>query len=215
MHQSTRAGRNPRPEKVEAVLTAARKLFLTLGYSNTTTDMVQKESGVSKATLYNCYGTKESLFAAVIEQECQVFREVFTEILPETRSLEKGLYSMGRAYLDVLVNPDTLDFYRVMVSEAARFPELASNFLEIGPRTTHSLFTGFIHSHCATLSNEQADRFGAMFMSLLRGEMHTRCLLRIDYRPSEKELNDHATYAVEMVMRNIEALTRSAGQTRQ
>ena len=46
MHQSTRAGRNPRPEKVEAVLAAARKLFLTFGFSNTTTDMVQKESGV-------------------------------------------------------------------------------------------------------------------------------------------------------------------------
>ena len=210
MHQSTRAGRNPRPEKVEAVLAAARKLFLTYGFSNTTTDMVQKESGVSKATLYNCYGTKESLFAAVIEQECKVFREVFTEILPETKSLEKGLYSMGRAYLDVLVTPDTLAFYRVMVSEASRFPELASNFLDIGPRTTHALFTDFIHSHYNTLTNEQADRFGAMFMSLLRGEMHTRCLLLINYRPSAKELDDHAVYAVQMVMRNIEALSRSS-----
>lgn len=209
MQQSTRAGRNPRPEKVEAVLTAARKLFLTLGYSTTTTDMVQKESGVSKATLYNCYDTKESLFAAVIEQECQIFREVFTEILPETKSLEKGLYSMGKAYLDVLVNAETLDFYRVMVSEAARFPELAKKFLEIGPQTTHALFTDFIHSHYIKLNSEQADRFGAMFMSLLRGEMHTRCLLLVDYRPSESELNDHVTYAVQMVMRNIEALTQS------
>ena len=39
-------------EKDQKILDAATKFFLIHGFSGTTTDMIQKEAGVSKATMY-------------------------------------------------------------------------------------------------------------------------------------------------------------------
>ncbi|MDB9680909.1 TetR/AcrR family transcriptional regulator, partial [Acinetobacter baumannii] len=41
-------------EKDQKILDAATKFFLIHGFSGTTTDMIQKEAGVSKATMYGC-----------------------------------------------------------------------------------------------------------------------------------------------------------------
>src|SRR3546814_490726 len=59
--------------KALTVLRAARNVFLTHGFSAATTDMIQREAGVSKSTVYAHYANKEALFTAVIEAECASF----------------------------------------------------------------------------------------------------------------------------------------------
>ncbi len=46
-------------EKDQKILDAATKFFLIHGFSGTTTDMIQKEAGVSKATMYGCFKNKK------------------------------------------------------------------------------------------------------------------------------------------------------------
>ncbi|MFY0080494.1 TetR/AcrR family transcriptional regulator, partial [Acinetobacter baumannii] len=62
-------------EKDQKILEAATKFFLIHGFSGTTTDMIQKEAGVSKATMYGCFKNKEAMFAAVIERKCANMQE--------------------------------------------------------------------------------------------------------------------------------------------
>src|SRR3546814_1070545 len=45
--------------KALTVLRAARNIFLTHGFSAATTDMIQREAGVSKSTVYAHYANKE------------------------------------------------------------------------------------------------------------------------------------------------------------
>ncbi|MDR0577879.1 MAG: TetR/AcrR family transcriptional regulator, partial [Candidatus Accumulibacter sp.] len=59
-----------RNDKELAVLEAAISVFLAHGFSAATTDMIQREAGVSKATMYACFPNKEALFAAAIEHQC-------------------------------------------------------------------------------------------------------------------------------------------------
>jgi Transcriptional regulator len=59
--------------KAYTVLRAARKIFLTYGFSGATTDMIQREAAVSKSTVYAHYANKEALFIAVVEAECRIF----------------------------------------------------------------------------------------------------------------------------------------------
>lgn len=65
-----RAGRPTaaRAAKIEAeVRTAARKLFLEMGFEAASMDLVASAAGVSKGTLYSRYASKDALLLAVIE----------------------------------------------------------------------------------------------------------------------------------------------------
>ena len=59
----------PTMSKKDRVAIAATDVFLTHGFSAATTDMIQQAAGVSKATVYASWSSKEALFSAVIEQQ--------------------------------------------------------------------------------------------------------------------------------------------------
>jgi TetR/AcrR family transcriptional repressor of mexJK operon len=54
-------------EKRRAMLEAARELFVTQGYELASVDAIAAEAGVSKRTVYDHFGDKETVFAAVLE----------------------------------------------------------------------------------------------------------------------------------------------------
>src|ERR1700755_3264220 len=58
------AGR--RPEKTEAILEAAGQLFREQGYGAVSMDQIAREAGVSKATVYAHFESKDELFGAVV-----------------------------------------------------------------------------------------------------------------------------------------------------
>ena len=60
-----RRGRSP--EKRRAMLEAARELFVTEGYELASVDAIAARAGVSKRTVYDHFGDKETVFAAVLE----------------------------------------------------------------------------------------------------------------------------------------------------
>ena len=49
----------------DAVLTAARELFLTRGYGATTIDQIAARAGVSKPTVFSAVGNKQAVMAAL------------------------------------------------------------------------------------------------------------------------------------------------------
>src|SRR6185312_14690775 len=65
-----REGTSPR-RKVVLILEAARALFLEVGYGATSVDAIARAAGVSKATLYGHFPSKEALFEAVVVAQCR------------------------------------------------------------------------------------------------------------------------------------------------
>jgi AcrR family transcriptional regulator len=51
------------------IIDAASRLFLEHGYAATSMDVVAQQAGVSKATVYALFESKDNLFAAMIERE--------------------------------------------------------------------------------------------------------------------------------------------------
>lgn len=58
--------------KREAILEAAKALFLSLGYANTSMDAVAAAAGVSKLTVYSHFTDKQTLFCSAVMATCQV-----------------------------------------------------------------------------------------------------------------------------------------------
>lgn len=61
------AGRPRDPEADTAILTAAFELFLERGLDGTSIEQVAKRAGVTRATVYRRFATKEELLFSVIE----------------------------------------------------------------------------------------------------------------------------------------------------
>jgi len=138
------SGSSKANEKDQKILDAATKFFLTHGFSGTTTDMIQKEAGVSKATMYGCYKNKEVMFAAVIERQCTNMQEQIILVETKAENLRSALTEIGKTYLRFILSPSGLSFFRVCIAEAVRFPELSEKFFQVGPERLAKIIAGYL-----------------------------------------------------------------------
>jgi TetR/AcrR family transcriptional regulator, mexJK operon transcriptional repressor len=128
------------PAKRAAIEGAALALFLRDGYARTSVDAVAREAGVSKRTVYDYYGDKQRLFLDVIAQTQAGHEDRFRVLLDRTLpadapDLEAALVAFGRAFASgVAQTPDRNAMVRLLVAEAAHFPELLERWREPGPQ---------------------------------------------------------------------------------
>ena len=128
------------PSKRAAIESAALTLFLRDGFARTSVDAVAREAGVSKRTVYDYYGDKQTLFLDVIARTQAGYEDRFRELLDRTLpadapDLEAALTAFGRAFASgVAQTPDRNAMVRLIVAEAAHFPELLERWREAGPQ---------------------------------------------------------------------------------
>ena len=96
-------------------------------------DMIAREAGVSKATVYAHFAGKEELFGAVIGRECERCFARFSAGELDPRDVRSSLAMLGRRFLDLVLSPDAIALHRIIVAEVTRFPALGQVFWQAGP----------------------------------------------------------------------------------
>lgn len=190
----------PRQAKTEKILDAALQTFLESGYGAASVDVITARAGVSKATVYTRFPSKQDMFAAVIGRECRACAERMTlaEISPAP-DLALALHRIADTLLDIITLPRNLAIQRLVIAEWTRFPELGRVFYESGPLgTLQNLATfmqregerGLLHFEDATVAAQH-------FISLLRGDIQIRALLGVGdlSKAARKRVADHAVAA--------------------
>ena len=168
--------------KVEQILAAAGRLFRENGYAMTSMDAVALEADVSKATLYVYFAGKRELFAAVIGDEGdRRSRSLITgeDGHEDTRT---KLLRFGRAVQDLLLAPETISSYRMVVGEAGRLPDLGRVYYENGAGRLlgrlEEFFSGAMDA--GKLRAGDPRRAAEQFVGLVRGDLMLRALLGVD-----------------------------------
>jgi AcrR family transcriptional regulator len=174
----------PRPRKQEAtdpsgenrklrqILHAAHALFTADGFDQTSMDAVAREAGVSKATLYVHFTSKDDLLLTLVDDEC---RRLGPQTLwqPDARpiELEPGLRAIARGYTAFFLDDRGLKLHRLVMSNAARFPEMARAFVAAGPRRCEDEVATFLQAAVAQGLLRIPDiRLAAVqFLSLVQG----------------------------------------------
>ncbi len=115
--------------KGEAISAAALRLFLRDGYERTSVDAIAAEAGVSKRTIYNRYGDKESLFLSVLRDTYAAMTATFGRIaeahLSEITDVRQDLTAFARDVAFTLLRaPERIGLIRLMMAEAPYFPAL-------------------------------------------------------------------------------------------
>jgi AcrR family transcriptional regulator len=196
-----------------AVLKAATSVFLTHGFNAATTDMIQREAGVSKATMYACFPGKEAMFIAVIERQCAVMSESFKAIRMAPGDIVKTLTDLGVSYLKLVLSPPALALFRVVAAEAPRIPELGRRFYLAGPQLAvdkvATLLTEAVQAGEIDVQTIGIDAAATLFLSLVRGKGLLECLTHPNARPSEAQIDHWVQLAVTGFLRAFGAASHS------
>jgi AcrR family transcriptional regulator len=189
--------------KAESILAAASRTFLAGGFGAVSMDLIAREAGVSKATLYAHFAGKEELFGAMVGRVCERRFETFTAGELDPRDVRASLTTLGRRFLELVLSPEAIAVHRIIVAEVTRFPELGRVFWRAGPERTLGQIEAFMRSAGAAGTLEIADaRLAAeQFVGLMRGENHLRHLLRLEPEASGRRIARAAAAAVDTFLR--------------
>lgn len=173
-------------------------MFLETGFGAATVDAIAAEAGVSKATLYTRFDSKQTLFAAVIERECRACskRMTLAEEAP-AKDFKTALRRVAETILDIFAEPQNLAIFRLVLAEIPRFPELGRLFYDAGPAVTLSNLTAFLSRNRDSLRTMDPGSAAQDLISLLRGDLHIRALLGVGdlSAHARRRIAEHAVYA--------------------
>jgi AcrR family transcriptional regulator len=186
----------------QAFLQAAREVFLEHGYEAASVNEVVRRAGGSLATLYSQYGSKEGLFLAVAHDHQERFLE---RMMPENYRdlpLRQGLTAFAERFLDQLLNPDNVAFFRIFVSEGRKHPQLLRRQMTTNMERLGEALEEYMR--------EQPDENGVRilqprvaashFFDLIRGRMHYRVIYDPNYRIEGDERAAHIKAAIDFFL---------------
>jgi TetR/AcrR family transcriptional repressor of mexJK operon len=193
--------RELRPErdspKRQSAIEAAASLFMAHGYGAVSMDAVARAAGVSKATLYAHFSSKDQLFATIVDEACRE-RIGLEELLPtDVGDLREALIAFGARLLRFFLEERTLALYRVVTAESTRFPELGRAFYENGPVALLGAFGAWLTERAAAGSLAVTDPMMAaeQFVGMLRMGVFLRASLGLAV-PTETEIDATVEAAV-------------------
>lgn len=187
--------------KRSAILDAAQACFLDHGFASTSMDLVAATAGVSKATIYAHFQSKDELFGAIIQRRCDDQAEGLGALsVDESLDARAALTEIGRTLLALLVEPRVLGIYRMVVSETPRNPDLARIYFDAGPLRGKERLVAILEALTRRGQLSCPDPWQAVdqFIGMLRGEVFSRALLGLP--PSERTDAEHTVASAVEVM---------------
>lgn len=176
------------------ILAAARTLFITVGYEETTTTMILAGSGVSRGAMYYHFVSKES-----------IFEELYVETGRQVMERAQGAGSAGT---DPLV-----DQCVAWLTEASR-PDAAAILLELGPAvlgwrrcreldSEHRLALGALAAEAVDRDGSSGELTAAMLRAAIR-----EAALVLAHNDDQSPNADQVTEAVAALVRGLYGLPK-------
>jgi len=114
------------------ILQTALLLFGEKGFDGTSMDMIAKQLGYSKATLYQYFDNKEDLFSAVMKET--PFHFNFINIKPDTNNmdLKSAIIKIGMNYMSIFDTPERIAFTKSIIRDSNKHPEISASYHKNG-----------------------------------------------------------------------------------
>lgn len=189
--------------KIGQILVAARTLFLTNGYGNTSMDAVAKHAGVSKSTVYAHFANKEQLFGAVVSTVRQRLHDALIGLsTTDQRDVSKMLRQIGTQFLHYVTEPTSVTIFRVVIGEIHNFPELGREMYKSGHLVVIRTVADFLQrwTDIGLLKVDDPMLAARQFLTLVKSDLQFRCLLDSDKVASESDIKRNVESATAMFL---------------
>ena len=196
-------GRPKDPAKRRAILDAAKTLFLSHGYANTSMDAVAAEAGVSKLTVYSHFNDKETLFSSAVMAKCEEQLPPLFFELPAGIPVEKVLLNIARGFHQLINSDESVNLHRLMMALGTQDPKLSQIFFDAGPERMVQGMERLLKriDETGALSIDLPRNAAEHFFCLLKGAGNFRLLYCCGEPLSEEASESHVQEVVGLFMR--------------
>lgn len=195
-------GRPKDLSKRNAILEAAKRLFLSDGYDGVSMDQIAAGAGVSKLTVYSHFGDKETLFSAAVQAYCeQHLPPPLFEPAPAT-ALRERLIEIATAFYEMISTPEAIQIHRLLCSPQLAETPLSKMFWDAGPQRLHDEFAALLQRRveAGELDIHDLPRAATQFFALIKGEPHAMLMFGCGVT-APTELTVHIEASVAMFLR--------------
>ncbi len=194
---SNLAIKSPYKNKREEVLDVASNCFLENGFDGTSINVMARDAGISKESIYRYFGSKEELFKAVVERELEVYRQGMesTEV-EHDHSLEEALMHIAEGTLKVLTADRTQALRRLIFHMSANGSTIGKYYYETGPKFAYYNLKKVFDRHCKN-AKFSSDKLARYFVSLVLHGIMLERQLGVVKRITKKDIHKRAKEAVD------------------
>jgi len=198
MRRARTAARPSSDDRRAAMLEIARADFLREGYAAASMSEIAAKIGGSKATLYSYFPSKKDLFAAVIEEEIRQMLAPLFEMQETQGDIRTVLERFARRFQESVLTDDAVAFYRLVIAESARFPEVGQAAYHFGVQRGLDRLAGYFAAAMERGELRRADASVAVaqFLDLCTGELHRKRLFGVAGPDDREEAERQARNAV-------------------
>lgn len=164
--------------KRQAILDAAKRLFVSLGYASTSMDAVATEAGVSKLTVYSHFNDKETLFSAAVIAKCEEQVPPLFFEWPDGAAIEQVLLNIARGFHQLINSEESVNLHRVIMALGSQDPKLSAIFYEAGPQRMLSGMERLLNkvNQSGALNIDKPRNAAEHFFCLIKGAANFRLL---------------------------------------
>jgi len=196
-------GRPKDMTKRAAILEAARQMFTRHDFVSASMDQIAACAGVSKLTVYNHFGDKDTLFSTVVREHCdQSFPAALFRPAPDT-PLRDVLLTIALTYFATISSEEALNWHRVMCSLRLRDSTLLRRFWEAGPERVRASLVELLsqRQRAGELDLPDPATAAAQFFALIRGMPYEQLVFNCTDPDAPPDICAHIEASVNMFLR--------------
>jgi len=191
-----------------AFLKAARDVFLEFGYEQANMAEIVRRAGGSLSTLYAQFGGKKGLFEAMIDARVELVTQQMQLELAAHAPVRQGLQRIGEHFLTLHASPQSIDIFRLMVSQSKKFPDMAEAWNKRATEGVRKALAIYLEdrANAGEIRIANYEIAASVFLDLVRARIQFRALGVPSYVASEADIREAVDRAVKVFTGGIEAL---------
>jgi len=178
--------------KRRQIIDGACRVFLERGFDAASMGEIARAARVSKGTLYVYFNSKEELFEAIVEEQCNAQAEQIFSFDSNDRDVEAVLTRLGDAFVHFLCRrPGGISPLRTVIAIADRMPELGAKFYRAGPALGISSLKAYLEQQVAAgvLKPHDSEVVAAQFIDSCLSLTFKPMLFNFAGPPSDQEIS--------------------------
>jgi TetR/AcrR family transcriptional regulator, mexJK operon transcriptional repressor len=188
----------------EAVLRAAADVFLESGYEKASLSEIMARAGGSKAFVYEQFGDKAGLFAAMMADRCAHILQPLNDDVPKPEDPRSALTRFGRRFMEIICDPQALSLQRVAMSEGHRNPVIADAYFASGHDVAFARLAEYLASIThVKMKEHELHRLSVTFFAMVQGESVQRLAVGSSTQVPQSETNAIIDLAVEWLLDKV------------
>jgi AcrR family transcriptional regulator len=170
----------------QAILSAARELFLEKGYEATTLNDVVRRSGGSLATLYEMFENKPGLLRAMVHEHCTLISDTIDRAISAHQPPREALWAITEHMFAKIIDPQATALFKAALAQ----PDLGRQLYEAGPATGQAKVAEYLalQAEEGLMDIEDPVEAAQTFFQMMFGHFHQKILfgVPVELNPEER-----------------------------